>query len=75
MLAPVWRVLPALRLQCGCHLVAPSWPAPFLLLHCERRLPCIPPSAMLPALSEEIKGYLGTRFTLRDGDRPHLMTF
>jgi len=32
-------------------------------------------SALLKALSPELKGYLGTRFTLRDGDRPHLMKF
>ena len=39
-----------------------------------------PPCALLPALpislcSEELKGYLSTRFTLRSGDRPHLMKF
>jgi large subunit ribosomal protein L6e len=32
-------------------------------------------AALLPALSEDVKGYLSTRFTLRDGDRPHLMKF
>lgn len=32
-------------------------------------------AALLKALSPELKGYLGTRFTLRDGDRPHLMKF
>lgn len=32
-------------------------------------------SALLPALSAELKGYLSSRFTLRDGDRPHLMKF
>ncbi len=26
-------------------------------------------------LSEELKGYLNTRFTLRSGDKPHLMAF
>jgi large subunit ribosomal protein L6e len=31
--------------------------------------------AILKALSAELKGYLSTRFTLRDGDRPHLMKF
>lgn len=29
-------------------------------------------SAAVPA---DLKGYLGARFTLRDGDRPHLMKF
>lgn len=32
-------------------------------------------AALLKAISPELKGYLGTRFTLRDGDRPHLMKF
>jgi len=32
-------------------------------------------AALLPALSAELKGYLSTRFTLKDGDRPHLMKF
>lgn len=32
-------------------------------------------AALLKALTPELKGYLGTRFTLRDGDRPHLMKF
>lgn len=32
-------------------------------------------AALLPALSAELKGYLSSRFTLRDGDRPHLMKF
>lgn len=32
-------------------------------------------AALLPALSADLKGYLSTRFTLRDGDRPHLMKF
>ncbi|KAI8475776.1 MAG: ribosomal protein L6 component of cytosolic 80S ribosome and 60S large subunit [Monoraphidium minutum] len=32
-------------------------------------------AALLPALSADLKGYLGSRFTLRDGDRPHLMKF
>jgi large subunit ribosomal protein L6e len=32
-------------------------------------------AALLPALSQELKAYLSTRFTLRDGDRPHLMKF
>jgi large subunit ribosomal protein L6e len=32
-------------------------------------------SALLPAISAELKGYLATRFTLHDGDRPHLMKF
>lgn len=32
-------------------------------------------AALLPALSAELKGYLSTRFTLRDGDRPHMMKF
>eukprot|EP00955_Chlamydomonas_euryale_P046871 353522-Chlamydomonas_euryale.AAC.10 len=32
-------------------------------------------AAILPALSAELKGYLSSRFTLRDGDRPHLMKF
>jgi len=32
-------------------------------------------AALLPALSAELKGYLSARFTLRDGDRPHLMKF
>lgn len=32
-------------------------------------------AAIIPALSAELKGYLSTRFTLRDGDRPHLMKF
>jgi large subunit ribosomal protein L6e len=32
-------------------------------------------TALLPALSTDLKGYLSARFTLRDGDRPHLMKF
>lgn len=32
-------------------------------------------AALLKAITPELKGYLGTRFTLRDGDRPHLMKF
>jgi large subunit ribosomal protein L6e len=32
-------------------------------------------AALLAAIPEELKGYLSTRFTLRDGDRPHLMKF
>lgn len=32
-------------------------------------------AALLPALSADLKGYLATRFTLREGDRPHLMKF
>lgn len=28
-----------------------------------------------PRCSDELKGYLSTRFTLRSGDRPHLMKF
>ena len=32
-------------------------------------------TALLPALTPELKGYLSSRFTLRDGDRPHMMKF
>lgn len=32
-------------------------------------------TALLPSLSEELKGYLSRRFTLKDGDRPHLLKF
>jgi hypothetical protein len=32
-------------------------------------------AALLKALSPELQGYLATRFTLRDGDRPHMMKF
>jgi len=32
-------------------------------------------AALLPALSADLKAYLSTRFTLKDGDRPHLMKF
>ena len=32
-------------------------------------------AALLGKLSDELKGYLSTRFTLRAGDRPHLMKF
>jgi hypothetical protein len=32
-------------------------------------------AALLKALSPELKGYLSTRFSLKDGDRPHLMKF
>lgn len=32
-------------------------------------------SALLKAVPDEYKGYLGTRFSLKDGDRPHLMKF
>jgi large subunit ribosomal protein L6e len=32
-------------------------------------------AAILPALSADLKAYLSSRFTLRDGDRPHLMKF
>ena len=31
--------------------------------------------ALLQAVKPELKGYLGTRFSLRSGDRPHLMKF
>lgn len=31
--------------------------------------------ALAKAVPAELKGYLGSRFTLRDGDRPHLMKF
>ena len=31
--------------------------------------------ALVKALSPELKGYLGARFTLKAGDRPHLMKF
>lgn len=30
---------------------------------------------LLAGLSAELKGYLATRFTLRSGDRPHLLKF
>ncbi|PNH01041.1 60S ribosomal protein L6 [Tetrabaena socialis] len=30
---------------------------------------------LLPALSSELKGYLSSRFSLKDGDRPHLMKY
>ncbi|KAI3434789.1 hypothetical protein D9Q98_002847 [Chlorella vulgaris] len=32
-------------------------------------------AALLGKLSDDVKGYLATRFTLRSGDRPHLMKF
>lgn len=32
-------------------------------------------AAIIPGLSKDLKAYLSTRFTLRDGDRPHLMKF
>ena len=32
-------------------------------------------AALLGGLSDTLKGYLSTRFTLRSGDRPHLMKF
>ena len=32
-------------------------------------------AALVKALSPELKGYLGARFTLKAGDRPHLMKF
>jgi large subunit ribosomal protein L6e len=32
-------------------------------------------AALLPALNDDLKGYLAARFSLRDGDRPHLMKF
>jgi large subunit ribosomal protein L6e len=32
-------------------------------------------SKLVKALSPELKGYLGTRFSLNQGDRPHLMKF
>jgi large subunit ribosomal protein L6e len=32
-------------------------------------------AALLGKLSDELKGYLSSRFTLRSGDRPHLMKF
>lgn len=31
--------------------------------------------ALVKALGPELKGYLGTRFSLKSGDRPHLMNF
>lgn len=31
--------------------------------------------ALLPAITGDLKGYLSTRFSLRSGDRPHLMKF
>lgn len=33
------------------------------------------PTHLSQPCSEELKGYLSTRFTLRSGDRPHLMKF
>ena len=32
-------------------------------------------AVILPALSADLKAYLSSRFTLRDGDRPHLLKF
>lgn len=32
-------------------------------------------AALLPAVEGDLKGYLAARFSLRDGDRPHLMKF
>jgi large subunit ribosomal protein L6e len=32
-------------------------------------------AALLKALSPELKGYLGSRFTLKKHDRPHLLKF
>lgn len=32
-------------------------------------------AALSAAVPADLKGYLGARFTLRDGDRPHLMKF
>ena len=32
-------------------------------------------AAVLAAVDEDVKGYLSHRFTLRSGDRPHLMKF
>ncbi len=32
-------------------------------------------AALAKALGEEMSGYLKARFTLRNGDRPHLMKF
>lgn len=32
-------------------------------------------AALLKSLSAEVKGYLGTRFSLQSGDRPHLLKF
>ena len=32
-------------------------------------------AALVKALSPELKGYLGARFSLKAGDRPHLMKF
>jgi len=31
--------------------------------------------AILKALDADVKGYLGSRFTLKSADRPHLMKF
>jgi large subunit ribosomal protein L6e len=32
-------------------------------------------AAILPVLSSDLKSYLSARFSLKDGDRPHLMKF
>ena len=32
-------------------------------------------AALLKSLDDAVKGYLGTRFSLSSGDRPHLMKF
>lgn len=32
-------------------------------------------AALMPALNAEMKAYLATSFSLKDGDRPHLMKF
>lgn len=32
-------------------------------------------AALMPALNAEMKAYLGTCFSLKDGDKPHLMKF
>jgi hypothetical protein len=32
-------------------------------------------AAIMPALSADLKAYLGARFSLKDGDRPHMLKF
>jgi len=32
-------------------------------------------AALMPAFKAEMKAYLATSFSLKDGDRPHLMKF
>ena len=80
-----WPVLSHGQRDCCCPLdrppTAPACPSSPTLQE-KKELPAeyvanqkAVDTALLAGLDADLKGYLSTRFTLRDGDRPHLMKF